>query len=142
MNKVMLIGNVGKDPEVREFDNNKVCRFTLATNETYKNKQGDKITDTEWHNIVFWGKLCDIIEKYVHKGDQIFVEGKNVTRKYEDKEGNARYTIEVVCHNFEFIGKKEKPDNKEGKWQKGKDEVTSMSNADDLPGKPEPGLPF
>lgn len=140
MNKVILKGNVGEDPKVKRFDNGQVCKFSLATSESYT-KDGEKITNTEWHSVVFWGKIVDVIEKYVHKGDQLLVEGKNVTRSY-DKNGVTHWTTEVVCHTFEFCGTKERvegPKNNEGEWKKGeKREVNSMSDPDELDPSYEP----
>ena len=123
MNLTVLKGNVGGDPEVKTFDNgNKVAKFALATSESYKNKTGEKITETDWHNIVFWGPVVDVIEKHVHKGDQIVVSGKIKYRSYQDKEGLTRYITEVVCDHFEFCGGKPKentpaPADKQGEWQ-------------------------
>lgn len=137
MNKVILKGNIGKDPEIKTFDWGKVAKFSLATSETYKNKNDEKVTETEWHTCIFKGTICDVIEQYVHKGDQLLVEGKIVTRTYKDKSGESHWTTEVICHSFEFCGTKErieqKPDNKEGQWQ-GKKEVKAMSDVNELPG--------
>jgi len=134
MNKVILKGNVGEDPKVKKFDNGQVCKFSLATSESYT-KDGEKITNTEWHNVVFWGKIVDIIEKYVHKGDQLLVEGKNTTRSY-DKNGVTHYATEVVCHSFEFCGTKERV---ESKPKDNKVQVNSMSDARELPGYVDDG---
>lgn len=123
MNKVILIGRVGNDPEVKEVGSSKVCKFSLATSETYT-KDGQKVTDTDWHNIVFWGKQCDTIQKYVHKGDLFCVTGKSKTRKYEDKNGVAHWATEIICNEFEFVqGKKdaEKSEDKQGVYQKSGD---------------------
>ena len=98
-NKVQLIGNLGADPEVKNLEGgSKVARFSMATNETFKNAQGERVTDTQWHNIVAWNKTAEIIEKYVSSGDQIMIEGKLVHRSYQDKEGNKKYVSEVVAH--------------------------------------------
>ena len=137
MNKIFLKGNLGKDPEIKTFDWGKVAKFSLATSESYKNKQGEKITETDWHNIVFRGSVCDIIEKYVHKGDQIIVEGKIKYRNYENKEGITIYTTDIVCSAFEFCSTKERVEveDKQGEWKKGeKRQVSSMSDASELPG--------
>lgn len=107
VNKVILIGNLGKDPEVRHLDNGRaVANFSLATSETYKNKNGERVTTTEWHNIVMWSPLAEIAEKYFRKGNQIYIEGKLQTRTYDDKDGVRRYITEVVGQNFSFIGSK------------------------------------
>lgn len=106
-NKVQLIGNLGKDPEITNLDGGKkLAKFTIATNETYKNQKGEKVTDTQWHNIVAWGKTAEIIEKYVAKGKEVAVEGKLTSRSYDDKEGNKRYITEVVCNELVMLGSK------------------------------------
>ena len=107
VNRVQLIGSLGQDPEVKTFDNGKqMAKFSLATNETYKNAQGEKVTNTTWHNLVAWGKTAGILEKYVRKGDKICVEGKLVNRQYEDKDGITRYVTEVEAHEVLMLGQK------------------------------------
>lgn len=133
MNLVILKGNLGKDPEVKTFDWGKVAKFSLATTETYKNKKGEKITETEWHNLVFKGTICDAIETYLKKGAQISVIGHIKTRTYKDKEQVDHWATEINCDSFEFCGTKEKTEDKQGEWQ-GKKEVKAMSNIKDLPG--------
>jgi single-strand DNA-binding protein len=97
VNKVILLGNIGKDPEIRAIESGRrVATFPLATSETYKDKNGDRQEVTEWHNVVFWGPVVDIVEKYVKKGSQIYVEGKLRTRSYESKEGVKKYTTEIL----------------------------------------------
>ena len=104
-NKVQLIGNVGQEPTITTLENGKkVVRLSLATNENYKNGNGEKQTDTNWHNIVAWGKTADIIEKYVNKGKEIAVEGKLTSRSYEDKESVKRYVTEVVVSEILLMG--------------------------------------
>lgn len=106
-NKVQLIGNLGNDPEIITMDSGKkLAKFTIATNETYKNQKGERVTDTQWHNVVAWGKTADIIETYVTKGKEVAVEGKLTTRSWEDKEGNKRYTTEIVCSELLMLGNK------------------------------------
>jgi single-strand DNA-binding protein len=106
-NKVQLIGHLGKDPEITNLDGGKkLAKFSIATNETYKNQKGEKVTDTQWHNIVAWGKTAEIIEKYVAKGKEVAVEGKLTSRSYDDKEGNKRYITEVVCNELVMLGSK------------------------------------
>ena len=107
INKVILIGNLGKDPEVRHLENGaSVANLPIATSETYKDrKSGEKVTQTEWHNIVLWRGLADIAEKYLNKGDKIYIEGKLRTRSWQDQEGNNRYTTEVVADNLTMLGK-------------------------------------
>jgi single-strand DNA-binding protein len=104
INKVILLGNIGKDPEIRTFDNGKKkANFSLATSESYRDKEGNKIDKTEWHNIVFWGPVVDVIEKYVKKGKQLYVEGKIATRSFE-KDGQTRYITEIEGQNLTLIG--------------------------------------
>lgn len=106
-NKVQLIGNLGNDPEIIILDGGrKLAKFSIATNETYKNQKGEKVTDTQWHNIVAWGKTAEIIENYVTKGKEVAVEGKLTSRSYDDKEGNKRYITEVVCNELVMLGSK------------------------------------
>ena len=108
INKVILIGNVGKDPEVRHLDNGvAVASFPLATSETYKGKDGQKVTNTEWHNIVIWRGLAEVAEKFVKKGNPLYIEGKIRTRSWDDKEGNKRYTTEIVADNMQMLGAKQ-----------------------------------
>ena len=105
VNKVILIGNLGKDPEVRHLENGAtVANFPLATTESYKNKEGQKVENTEWHNIVLWRGLADIAEKYLRKGQTVYIEGKLKTRSWEDKDGNKRYTTEIVADNMTMLG--------------------------------------
>jgi single-strand DNA-binding protein len=105
-NKVQLIGNLGKDPEIINLESGKtLAKFSIATNESYKNAQGEKVTDTQWHNIVAWGKTAQIVEKYVTKGKEIAVEGKLTTRSWEDKDGMKRYITEVVVSELLMLGK-------------------------------------
>ncbi len=107
VNKAILVGNVGKDPEIRYLESGTpVCNFTLATNETYTNKSGEKITSTEWHNIVLWRGLAEIAEKYIKKGAQLYIEGRIRTRSFDDKEGNKKYITEIVGDNMQMLGRK------------------------------------
>ena len=106
-NKVQLIGNLGNDPEIINLESGKMlAKFSIATNESYKNAKGEKITDTQWHNIVAWGKTAEIVEKYITKGKEIAIEGKLTNRSWEDKDGNKRYTTEVVCSEVMMFGNK------------------------------------
>lgn len=107
INKVILVGNVGKDPELRHLDNERtVARFSLATSESYKNKNGEKITNTEWHNIVAWRGLAELAGKYIKKGTQIYVEGKIRYRSWDDKDGNKRYTTEIDADTIQLLGRR------------------------------------
>ena len=106
INKVILVGHLGKDPEVRHLDGGvSVASFPLATSETYT-KDGKKVEQTEWHNVVMWRGLADIASKYLQKGKLVYIEGKLRTRSFEDKEGNKKYTTEVVAENFTMLGRK------------------------------------
>ena len=104
-NRVQLIGHVGNDPEVKSFEGGKVANVNIATNETYTNKKGEKVEQTEWHRIVAWDKNAEIIEKFVTKGKEIAIEGKLSTRSYDDKEGNKRYITEVVVNDIMLMRK-------------------------------------
>lgn len=106
-NKVQLIGRLGDKPEVRTTTNGKKwARFSLATNETYRNAAGDKVTETQWHQVVAWGKVAEIAEKFTDKGKEVVVEGKLVHRSYEDKEGVKKYVSEVQVNELLLLGDK------------------------------------
>ncbi|MBR7004076.1 MAG: single-stranded DNA-binding protein [Bacteroidales bacterium] len=113
LNKVMLIGNVGRDPEVRYLDGNnpnqgatKVAQFTLATTERYRDRNGELRENTEWHNIVAWRNSADVAEKFIRKGTQVYIEGKLRTRSWTDQSGNKRFTTEVAVDNLQLLGKR------------------------------------
>jgi len=106
VNKVILLGNLGKDPEVRHLESGRaVANFSLATSETYKNREGEKVTHTEWHNVVLWGGLADIAGRFLKKGSQVYIEGKLTTRSYDDKDGVKKYATEVVGREMTLLGK-------------------------------------
>jgi len=106
-NKVQLIGNLGNDPEIITLESGKkLAKFSLATNENYKDSEGQRQTITDWHNIIAWGKTADIIEKYLTKGKEVAVEGKLTNRSYETKEGEKRYITEVVINEVMMLGNK------------------------------------
>ena len=108
-NKVQLIGNLGNAPEIRKTETGKkLARFSVATNESYRNAQGEKITETQWHNLVAWGKLAEIVEKYLNKGSEVVIEGKLINRSYTDKEGNKKYVTEVEVSELLMLGSKSK----------------------------------
>jgi single-strand DNA-binding protein len=108
VNKVILIGHVGQDPEVRFLDNNTpVCTIRMATSDVYKNKSGERVTTTEWHSVVLWRGLAEVAEKYVKKGSQIYIEGKLRTRSWDDKDKNKRYTTEIVADIMQLLGKRQ-----------------------------------
>ena len=113
VNKVILVGNVGKDPETRYLDETTaITKFSMATSETYKNKSGERVSTTEWHNIVLWRGLAQVAEKYVKKGTQIYLEGRIKTRSYDDAEGNKKYITEIVGDQMQLLGRK--PDSGDG----------------------------
>ncbi len=110
LNKAMLIGNVGRDPEVRYLDgqsgNAKVATFTLATTERYRDRNGETRENTEWHNIVAWRNTADVVERFVKKGTQLYIEGRIRTRSWDDQTGNKRYTTEIIADTLQLLGKK------------------------------------
>ena len=108
VNKVQLLGNIGKDPEVRETKAGNIVNLVMATSEKYTDKSGQKQENTEWHNLVVFGKLADVVAKYVKKGDKLYVEGSITTRKWEDKEGNTRYNTEIKVRDLTMLGGGEK----------------------------------
>ena len=104
-NSVQLIGRLGKDPEVKTFGDKKKVSFTIATSDTYKNAKGEKVDDTQWHNIVIWGKRAEVAEKYFKKGQEIVVEGRLVHRDYETDKGEKRFITEINVNDFVMVGK-------------------------------------
>lgn len=106
-NSVLLIGNIGQDPDVKELTGGKkVAKFSIATSETYTNEQGERITETQWHTVIAWGKQAEFIEKHVKKGNEVAIEGKLISRSYTDKETIKRYVTEIVCNEILMLGKK------------------------------------
>ncbi len=106
-NKVQLIGNLGANPEVKTLDSGKkVARLNIATNETYKNAKGGKVTETQWHTLVAWNKTAEIVEKYLSKGSEVAIEGKLVTRNYDDKDGVKRYVTEIIVNELLMLDSK------------------------------------
>ena len=138
VNKVILIGNLGKDPEVKYLESKvAVANFPLATNSMWKDKDGSKKEHTEWHNIVLWRGLAELSEKYLHKGDKVYIEGRLRTRSWEDKENVKRYTTEIVAESMTMLsGKKSENTNVSDAH------VDGTSTGIPEPGKPEGGLPF
>jgi single-strand DNA-binding protein len=132
VNKAILVGNVGKDPEVRHLEGGvSMARFTLATSEVYKNKSGELVKNTEWHNIVAWRQLSELAEKYIRKGSQIYVEGKITNRQFDDREGNKRYFTEIVADNIRLLGRRD--DNASSPSSNG----PSESAGESLPDSPQ-----
>ena len=136
VNKVILIGNVGADPDVKYLDGGiAIARFSLATSEVYNNKNGERVTQTEWHNIVLWRNLAQIAEKYVRKGMMLYIEGRIRTRSWDDQNGVKRYTTEIYGDNLQMLSRKQ--DNG------GKPQDTHMPQAPDLSGSDDSDdLPF
>ncbi|MGY8931591.1 MAG: single-stranded DNA-binding protein [Flavobacteriales bacterium] len=121
VNKVILIGNLGKDPEVRYLDNGiAVANISLATTENYKNKEGEKVSQTEWHDIVLWRGLAEVAEKYLKKGASVYIEGKIRTSKWVDKDDNNRYKTEIMADKMNMLSKSS-------------NEIASNNTEDDLP---------
>lgn len=138
VNRVILVGHLGKDPEIRTFENsydpskpNKVAKFSLATTETFKNKDGVKTDATEWHNIVVRRGLADVVEKYLKKGQLVFIEGKIKTRSYE-KDGQTRYITEIETENMTMLGGKKEADTT-GNIPESTDTAINPPVEDDLP---------
>ena len=139
VNKVILVGNVGRDPEIRHLDSGvAVANFTLATSENYIAKNGDRVTTTEWHNIVLWRGLAEVAEKYVKKGRQLYIEGRIRTRTYDDKDGNKRYITEIYGDVMQMLGSR--PDSQSNEKSNQSEEpafespdVNDQGGDDDLP---------
>ncbi len=139
INKVILIGNLGRDPEIQKFDNGvKKASFSLATTEAFKNKEGEKTQHTEWHNIVLWRGLAEIAENYLKKGSTIYLEGKIRRRDWEDKDGQKRYTTEIIGDSMTMLGGGPRRDS-------GSPEGPGGGNGEPengIPPTPEDDLPF
>ena len=145
VNKVILVGNLGKDPEVRHLENGAaVANFSIATSETYKDrKTGEKVSQTEWHNIVAWRGLAEIAERYLKKGHKVYIEGKLKTRSWQDQDGNNRYSTEIITDNLTMLGNSNSNDSKSNfeKQQSAKNdskkspekEFSAPGEDDDLP---------
>ncbi len=134
VNKVILIGNLGKDPEVRYLDSGvAVANFSLATTENYRNKEGEKVSQTEWHNVVLWRGLAEIAEKYLKKGSSVYIEGRIRNRKWEDKEGNTRYNNEILADNMTMLG---------GRSNDSSQDIGSNQNTSKSEDSSENDLPF
>ncbi|MBC8464480.1 MAG: single-stranded DNA-binding protein [Bacteroidetes bacterium] len=136
VNKVILVGNLGKDPEVRHFeDGGSLATFSIATSDSYiKKDSGEKIVRTEWHNVVTRGGLAaKVVEPYLKKGQSVYIEGRLRTRSSEDKDGNTRYTTEVVCDNLEMLGGKRSEDVANTAVSAKEPELPTPEPGDDLP---------
>lgn len=144
INKAILIGHVGNDPEVRHLEGGTpVANFNLATSETYTNKSGEKVTQTEWHHIVIWRGLAEVVEKYVKKGAQLYIEGRIRSRSWDDKDGNKRYITEIVADTMQILGKKSDSSGDSNATASGSS-FQSTSTKQEIPSGPEPedDLPF
>ncbi len=147
VNKVILVGHLGKDPEIRSISNDrKVAKFTLATTESYKDNTGQRVESTEWHNVEFWGPIADVIERYLKKGSQVYVEGRIRTRSYDDKEGVKRYVTEIVGQNMTMLGGKPSSGNAESSADysdSGYNNASTRENSfSNRPNTKEPAPPF
>ena len=130
VNKVILVGNVGKDPETRYLDESTaITKFPMATSETYKNRQGERVSTTEWHNVVLWRGLAQVAEKYVKKGTQIYIEGRIKTRSYDDAEGNKKYITEIVGDQMQLLGRRPDDDGSRGDGDGGQGQASSGGQA-------------
>ncbi|HEY8396390.1 MAG TPA: single-stranded DNA-binding protein [Flavihumibacter sp.] len=141
VNRVMLIGNLGKDPDVQYLEGNiAVAKFSLATTETYKDRTGKLISQTEWHTVVLWRGLAELAQKYLHKGSLVYIEGRLRTRSWEDKEGNKKFATEVVGDNLIMLDKRNDVHGQafNGLHNEG---MEGFSGAD-VPPEPNPDLPF
>ena len=138
-NKVILVGNVGKDPEVRRFENNIKASFSLATSESYTSRSGEKVTQTEWHNIVTWRRLAEFTENYIRKGSQLLIEGKLRYRSFDDREGNKRYVIEIEADSIKLLGRKTDAPGQQGSGSGNDGGQSYLPSAQD--NEPAEGLP-
>jgi single-strand DNA-binding protein len=137
INKVILVGNVGKDPVIRYFDKGVAkVNFPLATSETYTNQQGETITSTEWHNIVLWRALAEVAEKTVKKGSQVYIVGKIKTRSYVDKDGINKYITEILADTLLLLEKKPGPINTAAQTETGRNEVHDKGSPDSVVNEP------
>ncbi|APG27750.1 single-stranded DNA-binding protein [Syntrophotalea acetylenivorans] len=147
VNKVILVGNLGKDPELRyTASGTAVCNFSIATTESYKDRDGNRQEKTEWHNIVVWRQLAEICGKYLAKGKQIYIEGKLQTRKWEDRDGNPRYTTEIVADQMQMLGRAG-DDNSAGPRREPRQEPSMnqsppQNNYDNVQFNPDDDIPF
>lgn len=131
VNRVMLIGNLGKDPDMQFLEGNiAVAKFSLATTETYKDRSGKLISQTEWHTVVLWRGLAELAQKYLHKGSLVYIEGRLKTRSWEDKEGNKKFATEIVGDNLIMLDKRTDGSH-----------VAGLDSADDLGHEPPPPHP-
>ena len=138
VNKVILIGNLGADPEIRNLPSgSSVANFNIATSENYTNKSGERVTQTEWHRVECWDKLAEICEKYLKKGQSVYIEGKLRTEEWQDKDGNTRYTTKIRAQNMTMLGSRS--DNNAGGGQDfGGNQTGGNSRQESAGGAPQP----
>jgi len=143
VNKVILIGNLGKDPDIVSIDANiKKASFSMATTESYRNREGQRVDQTEWHNIVMWRGLAEIAEKYLHKGSKVYIEGRLRTRDYEDKEGIKRYRTEILADSMVMLDKAENTGNGYQQKQNSQEQPKATETQKVAEEAPEDDLPF
>ncbi len=146
LNKVLLIGNLGRDPELKATPSGQsVCRFSLATTETWRNPQGEKQSKTEWHNIVVWGKQAEIAEKYLRKGKQVMIEGRIQYREYTDQAGVKKTACDIRCDNFVMLGRMEEGGgSREGGYARGGQDFEEQGAPSPAAGSsfPDDDIPF
>lgn len=145
INKVILVGHLGKDPEVRHLDgNNVVANFPIATSDSYTTKDGQKVEQTEWHNIVLWRRLAEIAEKYIKKGSLVYIEGRLRTRSWDDKDGNKRYITEVIGNNLQMLDKRDggSNNNSTSNQVSNSGSATTSTVSDVVLDEPSDDLPF
>ncbi len=149
VNKVILVGNLGKDPDLRyTASGTAVCNFSLATTESYKDRDGNRQEKTEWHNIVVWRQLAEICGKYLAKGKQVYIEGKLQTRKWEDRDGNPRYTTEIVADQMQMLGRAGDENNaggyqrREQRQEPAMNQSAPQNNYDNVQFNPDDDIPF
>lgn len=139
LNKILIIGNVGGVPQIRTVGDQKVAQFSVATTEKRKDKDGNVISETEWHNVTFWGKTAEIAEKYVQKGTQVYVEGRIKTEKYTDKNGNEKFMTRVIGSSMQLLGSKQDEQPSQQRFDSHAAQTTPI--VDDLP-PDDMSLPF
>lgn len=141
VNKVIILGNLGIDPEVRTLESGaKLARLRIATSESYTNREGQKIEQTEWHNVVVWRQLADVAERFLSKGRQVYIEGKLQTRSWKDAEGNDRYTTEIVGDRLQLVGGR--PDSNDSSGSKPATGASPSQPVSDAEGDDSDDLPF
>lgn len=149
VNKVILVGNLGKDPDLRyTASGTAVCNFSIATTESFKDRDGNRQEKTEWHNIVVWRQLAEICGKYLVKGKQVYIEGKLQTRKWEDRDGNPRYTTEIVADQMQMLSRAGDENNaggyqrREQRQEPAMNQSAPQNNYDNVQFNPDDDIPF